>query len=151
MFNVLSMAVEQFLLSLIIGGMIILVICVRPLLLKQLARKDQKEVHSLIEEISINSWNRYNKVAFVAITIILVLDIMQFIIEKNLSYWNLVLEVIVLLLFLLKLIVDKSLIKRLSQYGNDAVHSSEQKSEHRLMELVSIVILLLAIILLFLQ
>lgn len=52
------MSVERILLSLIIGGMIIMAVCVRPFLLRQLKHTDRTEFGDLIEGISINAWNR---------------------------------------------------------------------------------------------
>lgn len=148
MFEVILMSVERFLLALIVGGGIIMAVCVRPLLLQNLKQKDKQAFVNLIEGISINVWNRYNIVAFVATAIMLALDILRIIIRIKYSYWELVLETIILFLLFLKITLDKSLKKRLLEYGNSAINSSEQNKGHQLVELLSKVILLLAIILL---
>ncbi|WP_428911835.1 hypothetical protein [Niallia sp. Krafla_26] len=147
MLEVILMSVDRILLSLIIGGMIIMVVCVRPLLLQQLTRKDSTEFSNLVEGISINAWNRYNKVAFAAIVVMLVIDLIQFTMGNKYTYGDLVLEIIILFLFLLKFTLDYSLKKRLSQYGNAAVNSSEQNRGHWLVELLSKVILVISIVL----
>lgn len=147
MLEVILMSVERVLLSLIVGGMIIMAVCVRPLLLPQLTRKDRSEFGNLIEGISINAWNSYNKVAFVATAVMLVLDFIRIAIGIKYTYWDLVLKTIMLFLLLLKFTLDKSLKKRLFEYGNDAINSSEQNKGHLLVELLSKGILILSVIL----
>ncbi|AIE61727.1 hypothetical protein [Bacillus methanolicus] len=147
MLEVILMSIERVSLAIIVGGGIIMAACVRPLLLQQLSRKDRTEIVKSTEAISINAWNRYNKVAFVATTVMMVLDFIRIGMRIQYSYWHLGLVAIILLLLLWKFIVDKSLKKRLLEKGDAAVNSSEQNKEHRLVELLSKIILVLAIIL----
>lgn len=150
MLEVMHMSVEKLLLSLIVGGMIIMVVCVRPLLSQHLQPNNRTEFGKLIEGISIQAWNRYNRVAFVSIALLLILDFIQFAIGNKYSYWDLVIETIILFLLLLKFTLDKSLMKRLMKFGNDAVQSAEQNKGHRLVEMLSKFILILSIILIIL-
>lgn len=141
------MSVDRVLLSLIVGGMIIMAGCVRPLLIQQLTRKDNSEFSNLIEGLSINAWNRYNNLAFAATAVMLVLDIIRMAIGIKYTYWGLVLKAIILVLFFLKFTLDTSLKKRLLEYGNAAINSSEQKKGHHLVEMMSKGILIFSVIL----
>ncbi|MDX8367996.1 hypothetical protein [Cytobacillus sp. IB215665] len=150
MLEIILISIERILLAVIVGGGIIMAASVRPLLLQQLSHKDRLEIVNSIEAISIMAWNRYNKVAFVATTIIMFLDLIRFGIGIQYSYWHLILVSIIQLLFLWKLIVDNSLKKRLIEVGEAAVNSLEQNHEHRLVELLSKIIFVSAIILIIL-
>lgn len=147
MLEVTLMSIERVSLAIIVGGGIIMATCVRPLLLQQLSRKDRTEIVKLTEAISINAWNRYNRVAFAATTVMVVLDFFRIVMGIQYSYWHLGLAAIILLLLLWKFIVDKSLKKRLMEKGDAAVNSIKQNKGHRLVELLSKIILVLAIIL----
>ena len=147
MLETIFMSIEQISLAIIVGGGIIMAVCVRPLLLQQLSRKDRPEMISIIETISINAWNRYNRIAFAAIVIIMVLDLLRIGVNIQYSFWHLGLVFIILLLLLWKHIVDHSLKKRLLEMGDTAVNSAEQNKEHHLVELLSKIILVLAVIL----
>lgn len=146
MLDVILMSIEKILLAIIVGGMIIMAACVRPLLLQQLSRKGAPEIVKLIEGISINAWNRYNRVAFAAAAVMIILDFIRIGKRIQYSYWHLGLEVIILFLLFLKFAIDKTLKKRLIENGDAAVNSSEQNKGHYLVELLSKLILIVAII-----
>lgn len=150
MLEVILMSIERVSLAIIVGGGIIMATCVRPLLLQQLLRKDRTEIVKLTEAISINAWNRYNRVAFAAITVMVVSDFIRIGMRIHYSYWHLGLASIILLLLLWKFVVDKLLKKRLMEKGDAAVNSIEQNKGHRLVELVSKIILILSLLLIIL-
>ena len=147
MLEEILMSIERVLLALIVGGGIIMASCVRPLLIQQLSRKDKPEIVTSIEAISINAWNRYNRVAFVATAVMMGIDLIRIGMRIQYSNWHLSSEAIILILLLFKFTIDKTLKKRLLEKGEAAVNSSSQNNGHNLVEFLSKIILVLAIIL----
>ena len=135
------MAFEQVALAMIIGGGIVMAVCVRPLLLRLLSHKDRPEMVHLAEALSIHAWNRYNRAALA----ILMLDLTRMGAGIHYTAWHVCLSGTILVLFFVKFVVDRSLRKRLEEKGSAAVDSFEQKRGHCLVELLSKVILVLAI------
>lgn len=138
--------IEKLLLSLIVGGGIVLAACVRPFISLALAGNDQA-IKETVENISISYWNRYNRLALISISLFALLEVVGLFIHALTSSVSLGLAVAILLMLVRKLVVDSTLRRRL-QTNPGAVGSEEQNRGHREVELLSKLIIVLALVLL---
>lgn len=140
-------AFETLFVSLIIGGGVIMAACVRPFLLHVLSGKDKSpELISTVESISIQAWSRYNRYAFFSSLSLLLLEGIRIFTESSYSYWHIGIVGVIILAFIRKFAIDHQLSSRLQKNGSSAVGSIEQNMGHRQVELLSKIILLLAVI-----
>lgn len=146
MLEVLLHVLETIGMSLIIGGGIIMAACVRPLLLPLLSTDENPKLASTIEGISIKAWNGYNRYAFLASILLLLLEGIRFLTGLPFSYWHAGVISLIVLALSRKLMVDRQLSLRLQTASTHAIGSVEQNAGHRQVELLSKMILLLAII-----
>lgn len=147
MLNTILLIIERFSLALIVGGGVIMAACVRPLLLQQLSRREYPELVSSVEGISIGAWNRYNRYAFISTVILVILGLIRILLGIDLPYWKLGLSMVMFVLLLWKFVIDAKLKTRLQEIGDAAVGSEQQRAGHRQVELLSKIILVLAVVL----
>jgi hypothetical protein len=134
--NHILVSVEILCLSVIVGGGIVLGGGVRPQFIK--AMKQSKAVHEL-ETLHINSWNEYNRFSLFSVIILLAAQI----IFRSFHVYQLSLSITLLILFLSKIGIDTKLRNR--SLENDHVAAlEEQRKGHKMVEVLSIVILLLS-------
>ncbi|USG63334.1 hypothetical protein NDK47_14180 [Brevibacillus ruminantium] len=133
--------------GLIIGGGVIMAVCVRPLLLPLLSSDKTPDVVSLIEGISIQAWNRYNRYAFYSSLVLLLLNVIYFLsAAAPSSLFHVAIMLLVVLGFARKFSIDRQLRTRLEENAHAAVGSIEQIAGHRQVELLSKIILILTLI-----
>ncbi|GIP60832.1 hypothetical protein [Paenibacillus woosongensis] len=147
MFMFILQAIENFALAIIVGGGIVMAAAVRPLLSAKLAISTGSDVAPVFEEISINAWNRYNRLALLSAAALLIVDVIRVLTRLSSAYWHLVLAFLMLAALIGKLAVDKQLKQRLNTYAADAVGSKEQNAGHRLVERLTKLILVIALLL----
>ncbi|AZK45378.1 hypothetical protein [Paenibacillus lentus] len=140
-------AIENVVLGLIVGGAIVMAAGVRPLLSDRLALSVETGMAPLFEEISINAWNRYNRLAFAAAVLLFFVDMIRLLSALSSAYWHLGLTLLMLAALIGKLVIDKQLKQRLSTYGAAAVNSKEQNAGHRQVEWLTKLILVIALLL----
>ena len=146
MFEMILIAPETLCVGLMIGGGVIMAACVRPFLLHVLANNSNSEIVSTVEGISIKAWNRYNRYAFFSSIILLLLDGIRFFTGLKYSLWHVGIMIIIVLAFARKFAIDRQLSIRLQENSSSAVGSEAQNASHRQVELLSKIILFLAII-----
>jgi hypothetical protein len=134
--NHILVTIEILCLSVIVGGGIVLGGGLRPQFMK--AMKQSKAVHEL-ETLHINSWHAYNRFSFLAVIILIAAQI----IFSSFQVYPLTLSITLLLLFLTKIKIDAKLRKR-SQENDHAAVQVEQRKDHKKVEILSIIILLLS-------
>lgn len=146
MLNLIFLAIERLAIAFIVGGGVIMAICVRPLLLQHLSRREHPELVSNVEGISIGAWNRYNRFALISTVILVVLGFIRILLRIQFSYWETGLSLVMFVLLLRKIAIDRKLKARLHEIGDAAVGSEQQKAGHRQVELLSKVILVVAVV-----
>ncbi|WP_019638916.1 hypothetical protein [Paenibacillus fonticola] len=147
MFTILLQAIENVALALIVGGAIVMAAAVRPFLSEKLALSSDAGLVATLEEISINSWNRYNRLALASAAALTVVDIIRFLTQLSAAYWHLGLTLLMLTALTGKLAVDKQLKLRLNTHAAAAVNSEEQNRGHRQVERLTKLILVIALLL----
>ncbi|WP_110929888.1 hypothetical protein [Paenibacillus bouchesdurhonensis] len=147
MFMIILQAIENVALALIVGGAIVMAAGVRPLLSDKLALGSDSGMAPTFEEISINAWNRYNRLAFAAAVLLLVVDMIRLLGQLSSVYWHMGLTLLMLVALIGKLAVDKQLKLRLNTYAAAAVNSKEQNKDHRKVERLTKLILVIAVLL----
>lgn len=147
MFIVILQAIENVALALIVGGAIVMAAAVRPFLSGRLALSSDEQIASTLEEISINSWNRYNRLALASAVALMTVDVIRFLSQLSSAYWHLGLTILMLAALIGKLAVDKQLKQRLNTYAATAVNSKEQNAGHRQVERLTKLILVIALLL----
>jgi hypothetical protein len=143
--------VERILLALIIGGGIVMASCVRPLFLEVLNGESKDSTVILIERISINAWNKYNRIALLSTLIILALELVFIALGWSYTYIHLGIVILMVIALIRKLQVDQKLKNRVKIHDVSNVVSAEQKSGHREVELLSIGILILALLMMIIK
>lgn len=146
MFEMFLIALETLCIGLIIGGGVIMAACVRPFLLHVLFNSPNSEIVSTVEAISIKAWNRYNRYAFFSSLFLLLLDAIRFFVGFTYSLWHVGIMSIIVLAFVRKFAIDRQLSIRLQENSSAVVGSEDQNAGHRQVELLSKIILFLAII-----
>ncbi|GAA0135212.1 hypothetical protein YSY43_20520 [Paenibacillus sp. YSY-4.3] len=147
MFMFILQAIENFALALIVGGAIVMAAAVRPLLSEKLALSSDSGMASTLEEISINAWNKYNRLALASTVLLSVVDMIRIIGRLSAAYWHMGLTLLMLAALIGKLAIDKQLKQRLNTYAADAVGSKEQNTGHRQVEWLTKLILVIALLL----
>jgi hypothetical protein len=150
MLSMILLAIENLALALIVGGGIVMATSVRPLLLEKLSQRSDPNLVSTIEGISINSWNKYNRLAFVSALLLAVVDLIRLSSNLSFAYWHLGLTILMVLALIRKFAIDKQLKLRLNTSAAAAVGSREQNAGHRHVELLSKMILIFALLLMIL-
>ncbi len=146
MFEMFLYALETLCIGLIIGGGVIMAACVRPFLLHVLFNSRNSEIVSTVEGISIKAWNRYNRYAFFSSLFLLLFDAIRFFAGLTYSFWHVGIMSIIVLAFVRKFAIDRQLSIRLQENSSAVVGSEAQNAGHRQVELLSKIILFLAII-----
>ncbi|MFB7305162.1 hypothetical protein [Heyndrickxia sporothermodurans] len=140
--NHFLLCIQLLCLAFIIGGGAALGGTIRPLFTKAMVHS--KAVHEL-ESLHISVWNAYNRFSLIAISLFVPLQIISFTITKQFQILSISLSFILVVLFLIKIIIDAHLKKRALD-NNLAFESSEQKNDHKKVEYISILILILSTI-----
>lgn len=143
--NHIFLSIEILSLAVIVGGGIVLGGGLRPQFIK--AMQQSNAVHEL-EALHINVWNAYNRFSLTAMIVFLLSQGISFFVTHQLHVFSFTLSVLLFLLFLFKLRIDAKLKKRALE-NKHAAESVEQKNDHKKVEYLSMVILLLSTIGLF--
>ncbi|ERI10696.1 hypothetical protein HMPREF0083_01200 [Aneurinibacillus aneurinilyticus ATCC 12856] len=147
MMQMVLLWIERLALALIVGGGIIMAAGIRPLLIPLLGERGNPALVSIIEKLSISAWNRYNRYAFLSIVLVVIIDILRIVTELPFSYWHAAIAIVIMIALLGKLAIDRELRLRLQEKSAEVVGSIEQNTGHRRVELLTKIILILAIIL----
>lgn len=142
---------EIILVGLIVGGGIVMAVCVRPFLLRQQSNSDSREFISMIESISIKAWSKYNFYAFLSTFLLLALDGIRYFFGLSFSYWHIILIGMVFFAFIWKFLIDHQLTIRVEKNASAAIGSTEQNANHQQAEFLSKAILVMAIFSIFLH
>ncbi|WAH39345.1 hypothetical protein [Alicyclobacillus dauci] len=121
---------------------------VRPLLLPLLTGRVDSPVVPVLEQLSIDAWNRYNRFSLAAALVFFATEVLRVATGLSTTYWQLGLIAPVVAAFIGKLVIDKRLKTRLQELGDEAVTSEQQQAGHRRVELLSMFILILSVVLL---
>lgn len=144
MIDLLFLSLQKILLAIIIGGGIIMASAVRPLFLATM--QAQALPIAPIEQMHIAAWNRYNQRSLLAALLFVLLELLRQASTGQYHLLPLLGSFLLLLAFLRKLAVDRRLKRRVEEEQELAVGSSAQEAGHREAEILSIVILLLALV-----
>jgi hypothetical protein len=141
-------ALERLTLALVFGGGIVMGSCVRPILLQALTGKVQvlPAVTTTVDGIRIHSWERYNRMAFCAVLVLVVVQIIRSVRAGGITYIPMALSLLLVLALVRKLLVDQRLNARLSQETATNL-SLVGVNERRELEVLSISILILSLLL----
>ncbi len=142
--DLLFLTLQKILLAIIIGGGIIMASAVRPLFLATL--QAQALPLAPIEQMHIAAWNRYNQRSLFAALAFSLLEILHQVSHWHLDVLPLLCSLLLLLAFSRKLAVDRRLRKLVEEHHELAVGSATQQAGHREVEILSIVILFLALV-----
>lgn len=150
MFNHVLLVIENLALALIIGGGVTMAAGVRPLLQEKLSQRSNSNLIATIEEISINSWNKYNHFAFISALLIVAVDLIRVSNGFSFTYWHIGLALLMALALIRKFAIDKQMKDRLNVGSASVVRSKEQNAGHRQVEFLSKMILVFALLLIIL-
>jgi hypothetical protein len=127
-------------LSVIVGGGIVLAGGSRPQFIE--AMQQSQAVHEL-ESLHINIWNAYNRFSLMAAVLFLLTEVISLTVTHQLRVFSFTLSVILVLLFIFKIMIDAKLRNRALK-NTHAAYAMEQKKDHKIVEFISMMILLLA-------
>lgn len=147
MMQMVLLWIERLALAVIVGGGVVMAAGVRPLFAPILAERGNAALVSTIENLSISAWNRYNRYAFLSIVLVIIIDVLRIVAGLTFSYWHIAMAIAIMIALLGKLVIDRKLQSRLREKSIEAVGSTEQNTDHRRVELLTKIILILAIIL----
>jgi len=150
MLNMFLQAILTLALTIIFGGGIIMAAAVRPLINGKLSSISDPNMTAVIEEISIHAWNKYNRFAFFAALLLVLIDLIRLTSGLSTAYWHLGISLLMVVAFMRKFAIDKQLKNRLQSNGGAIVGSKEQTAGHRQVELLSKLILVASLILIIL-
>jgi hypothetical protein len=141
-------ALERLALALVFGGGVIMSSCVRPILLQALSAKGQTvtAVATTIDGIRVHSWERYNRMAFIAVVVLVIVEVIRSISVGGVAYIAIGLSLFLGIALVRKMIVDHRLKTRLLLEAS-ASAPLVGSSERRELEVLSISILILSSIL----
>jgi len=146
MISFIVQSLDMLCLTLVLGGGIILATCVRPFMLRITTASADPELLTTVEQLSIQSWNRYNRFVMGGSIGLFFVDIVRLLAGLPLSYWHFAASILMVLALTRKLIVDRQLNERLQSGADAAVASEEQRAGHREVERITKMILLLALV-----
>lgn len=128
---------EKVVLAIILGGGIGLASNMRPNIMRQLQKNKDQQAGPIIERISIDSWNSYNRSALWYTILFLIFQVIRWTTPLENSLFHLLGVTVMLAIWLRKLAADKNLKARTENEEATYVTSADQQKGHREVEVLS--------------